>query len=954
MGNLANRVPGALKALSRAQFESNRQQARANLACSGMVEFGKHYVSNSSHNAGEGLFAFPNVPLSIQSGRDKTLSGASGKSVSDYPILNIDGLTIHVTNANRVSGAVNWKLPEAPSAQIETSTTTSRIYKQGNHVVVGNVIYICVSHDDVPSGSNLLDENLFETRELVTQENLVGVEVFCVELGKDIDVVYPTGCVQNQTLEWNGFTLDNTLLPRAYSELGDWQGDEAEAGYGLTWSSMDASERNIWLADQKNNIYEEDGKFFQWQYRLKVTEGQGESWSAERVTSKTNSAIRASSSRTASHSSLLRLRGKRTLSDFKDIGPDNGAIVFTYLHSSRPTEVDWGVAVTRENNGAVTGPVTDSSMAYYLPIATVTRYNKGGYHPIFNPMGTSTFRRQDINGNNAWYYSEVYKPQSVADCFRFTEVERTEGVFPYAGNYDSGKSGHPMGYVHDMAYAHLVNDLRYSAYGANINPEDVAFDLTFGLTPGWEAVKRTVFHKTTITELPNDVRVVLASLPSDDYVGGGWLYNVTKDIYSPCMRYNTSSEYLQTLSPSINPLGMQPGLTTATGLGVEPREGSWEVGDEVVLVMYENTRTYMRKHLQTDVIATPLNIFNWLQGQGTNEVFNLNWIPAIPDGSLKEFKANRRAVAVVSESRTSNDGGENWIGDSSFIDNFLLAPNSNTREMYANQIQLIQYEFNSRTIGYDEEDVNAQTQFTKLPFKDGTFSSVWATTSSDDAQGGLLMQSVLGEVATGNNSTPLRYSLERHGLKYRRGEYLFDGSVIQQIAHTEIDNLDASHGVKYFVSIGFHEDSGLVFAQLHFKKLFYQAEPVPVQTIDLSTAPSVDLKLGDRIKLINTRNSDIEGVILSMLRDYAGTWATATFDEHHINYDDGRVYRANGTNMGIAELAPIGVFGDDGEFVSPSGTSRIDYYQDLNGNLVMVGHLLGVNPLGFLPKKSRR
>lgn len=954
MGNLANRVPGALKALSKAQFEANRQQTRSNLAGSGIVEYGKHDARNFV--MGEGMFAFQNWPSHITLGRSPYQDETSGVSDSNYPILNMDGIIIHIRGGGPTDfhefhekikyDVNNVRLPDAPTAQIETSTTTTREYKRGDHVVVGNNIYVCVHHNGAVIGTSLLNDLYFETREMVTDETLVGVELFCVELGVSVDAVYPYGNVQCQESVWNDIELDATVMSDHYSAFGEWDtepyvynGRTYVYGYGRRWSTMSAAERNVWLSDQGNNIYEEDGKFFQWQYRWKATRGNGEAWAVVRPNIVTNSAIRTSVNRPADDSGKLRVRGKRDYA-FQDVGTDNGGILLTHGHNDRPINVDLGVGVTRENVTAVTDYVSDSGIAYYLPIATVTRYNQGAYHPVHNPMGTSTFRRQDINGNNAWYYSEVYKPLSVADCFRFTEEEQSEGVFPYAGTYESGRSGHPMGYKHDLIYTHLVNDLRNSAHGVNLSAEDSAYNLTFGLTPGWEPVKKTHFHRSTLSAVSSS-QVTLASMPDTKH-SGAYLFNVTKNLVAGCMRFSEDAPNLDILSKDVNPKAMPPGTITGSAGGT--LEGNWEVGDTVIYITYEYANVSMREHVATDIIGSPDNILNWLQAHGTNVVYGMDWIPEIPDGTVKSFKATRRAIQVANQSLTSNDSGDNWVADTSFIDNFLLPTNANVREMYLNQIQLIQYVYRSGVMG-----LNA-----RLPYIHGTFSSVWASTSSDDHKGGLMATTLLGDVPEGNGASALRYVIERHGLKNLGGVFYHDTSMMQRIAHAEIDNLDASHGIKYLISLGYNEDNGMVYSQVHYKKLFYQADTIPVIDIDLSTNPNVNIEKGKRYRLLNTRNSDIEGVVLSAILDFTGTWSTATFDEHRLNYDDGRIYRENGTFMAIFELAPIGQFGDDGEFYSPLDVTGIAGYDDLNGHRCISGSMLSRNPLGFLPKDGRR
>ena len=947
MGNLSNRVPGTLKALSKAQFESNRQQVRNNLACSGMVEYGKHQTS--SYVMGEGMYAFTSHPSAIFMGRHVIQGNTGGTSTTNYPILNVDGIMVHIRGGGDTTTHVNHDtikyditkidLPDAPNAQVETSTTTTRDYVRGDHVVVGNDIYVCVNPGTSPAGTSLLNDLHFESRELVTDEVLVGVEVFGVELGKDIDVVYPYGNVQNLEQTWEGFTLDSSITPDRYSEFGNWQGDDFEVGRGYTWSTMTASERNIWLSEAANNIYEEDGKYYQWQYRLRSARGNGEAWAVVRPNVITNSAIRTSSGRAADDNGKLRVRGKQA-GVFEEVGKDNGAILLTHKHSSRPIDVDPGIGVTREGITDIIRYVSDTGIAYYLPIATVTRYNQGGYHPILNPMGTSTFRRQDVDADNPWHVNNVYKPQTVADCFNFADEAMGEGVFPHAGTYASGKSGHPLGYKHDLVYDHLVNDLRLNAHGVDLSAEDAAFNLTYGLTQGWEPVKKTTFHKSTISDITG-WEVTLTTMP-DKISAGGYLYNTTKGLVENCFLFSSSTEYLNIMDDKVNPHAMPPGVITGSATG--PLDGNWEVGDEVIYITYQHANISLRAHTATDVISTPSVISDWLLSYGISTVYGMDWIPQLPDGTVKEYKAVRRAVLTSNQSLTSNDGGAAWVGDTSYISNYLMSTNANYREMYPNQIQLIQYLYNSGPIG-----TNA-----RLPYVNGKFSSVWASASSEDNEGGLLAQTLLGDVPTGMAAGAVRYSIERDGLKNAGGVFYHDTTTLQRVAHTELDNFDTSHGIKYLVSLGYNAETGLVYSQVHYKKLFYQADDIPVQIIDLSTGPTVALKKGDRFKLINTRNSNIEGVVLSSVVDYTNTWGTATFDHHRINYDDGRIYRENGTNMGIAELAPLGNYGDDGEMHSPTAVTGIAAYYDLNGNRGISGSMLSRNPLGFLPKKARR
>ena len=412
MTDIANRVPGVLRSLSKAQFEANREHNRGIFASSGYIEPGRHW-DNTDYVMGEGLFTFSSsVYDSLYMGRSTFQTGGGGVSESDYPIFNIDGIVVHLRGTNHDTSyhesydEVKYDtnrilLPPAPMATPELSTTTTKDYQQGDHVVVGNNIYVCIHPDGSTAGVALTDDTYYEVRDVVSREDLVGMEVFLVELSKDdVDAVYPYGNVHYTPTTWKRQTLYSSVMPQTYSAF--YTGDTATIGRGMKWSTMTPEERNWWASDPVNNIYVEDGKYYQWQYRLRSVPSRGGFWKNACAWDTTVSAIADGRDFVPENPTHRYYAPQGKL---EEAGPyfltvDEG-YPFNYMlttqHFSFPKETTLGVAASNSEYVTVEQQkLSANGRVYHVGLARVTRLNMGGYHPFYNPTGTRTFRRQDI------------------------------------------------------------------------------------------------------------------------------------------------------------------------------------------------------------------------------------------------------------------------------------------------------------------------------------------------------------------------------------------------------------------------------------------------------------------------------------------------------------------------------------------------------------------------------
>ena len=108
---------------------------------------------------------------------------------------------------------------------------------------------------------------------------------------------------------------------------------------------------------------------------------------------------------------------------------------------------------------------------YSLLLFRVVRRNKGGYHPLLNPEGASTFISKSGSGwqGTYWYKENIREPQSTNDCF-----DLPTGSYPYAENdgyvrfngnvgSDLTFTGNPDQKYYDAIYANDATPLYYSA-----------------------------------------------------------------------------------------------------------------------------------------------------------------------------------------------------------------------------------------------------------------------------------------------------------------------------------------------------------------------------------------------------------------------------------------------------------------------------------------------------------
>ena len=957
MTNLANRLPDSQPPLSAAAFNARRDINRDKYAASGYIEPGRQYKGGFAEDiiGPGGMWTSSAIRQAIRFGRNSR--DAAGYSFSGNPVFHIDGLIINMVGLNWVNEENNQiNLPPAPMGHQETTTLTTRAYRQGDHVVVGNDIYVCVHPNGAAEGSVLSDPQLFERDDVVSREDLVGLEVFCVELGDEegmVDAVYPYGNVQYGPTTWNGFSLSTNAMPQSYS--AQYEDDTQTTGRGLKWTSLTPEQRNRWAQQYENNIFVDNGNYFQWQYRARVLKSRGGHWHVGAAWEATSWALRDNRNNGAGNefNRYPTLQGSSTITrpdHLRTEDDSNISFFLTTLNSGFPLGSSRGVAATGITNDSKRRSA--GGVGYFYSLARVRRLNEGGYHPVYNMLGTKTWRRQDINGDNRWINGNTFQPENVAQCFQEGPEAMTEGYYINSGLLNSPRSGHPQDYRSDIIYGWQIQDLRMDAHGYNVSSEEYSSKLLHGDIAGWEQQVVMRLMDTTLEEIVDDVMFYVADNVLDEwgvvgaYTGGGYIYNKTKDDYRPISIYHHSSGriLIQPLKESVSPEHIDNFYSSS--LLERSNRPLWDVGDVVTLIGYKRTYVASSKLECMDIIATAKGLVDTFERYGVDRVFGARWLPAelgVNGSAGVVCKARRRVINPFSVYVNKPEG---YYANVDYPLEFATVKNEATITEGADHSLFLLYVTRAMSVSYYGFGHR---------LLDGQFGDVKISNMARDDLGGALCYAMTGKVPVSDDYIEtVTYKVDSMGLDYSSVKK-FDivaTAAGSAISHVDINFQLYSDGFKYSPFFSLKETHGLVYGQASFKEVLAGTTSKDYTVIDLTAGSvNVELKAGDRFVLKGTARSSLDDKYLIAISDHSATWTPGAFNGFRINYDDRRIYSSSGAVWPVVMLDPTTVSGDDGE-ITPRSSLLI--VKDLNDNDVMLGTVITNKPLGFLPKEKRR
>lgn len=583
-------------------------------------------------------------------------------------------------------------------------------------------------------------------------------------------VVFPLGLTQFGEATHDGVTLvDATTLgiDQKLCGFGEW--DLSTVGKVGNWSAMTDVQKKRWLSNPENNIRLDPttGELKQRLAKISVVEAPGNTWENPRL-------------------------GKY----------DNNM----WLSSSMTQ--DWSSTQDYSISSSDAGLLEGSSGKAIGLVDIVQRLNLGFYHETYNPDGC---RR--ASDNNKWYNTTV-DFNSESDCFDTSKLDTSSGLI--AG----GTTGRVDQYEYaDAVYSGCVKDGRLDANKQDLSKllEDTTRKAVSGDTRGWG---RTIFTNGVVSTsnvvVSDDNAIVvdhsseierLFGVPADGTTGDKDLWcndpdrqvricNITtgRTIYSSHIYTSNVGKY--TFAFSI--FGTDRQTTIPSG---------WMNDGDTIYITYE-------KFLSSSFDSLP-----WVDILGNPDRIAATF----PDGTIGQWIADLKASGYYDLNRktintgyipftifTDNDGSSWGISTTESLDS---VNNSVSHTIPSNRIVLDYYESLS---DFTEPASNSKVV--------GKVGDVFAGNDYKVEFANRLNESLTGNISKNNASYPKSGSLNVDSCYIDPvSNKLYSGTQVIPTSHTPF-NLGIDNNSKAFKTIyTLTEKDGLLYAQYHWKELFYDS-----------------------------------------------------------------------------------------------------------------------------------
>jgi len=696
----------AVKAGSGLVFEANRKQNNEQYAASGMVHFGKHLAESGDvlGVVNEGMWTNSTDVQQVFLGR----AGASaiGDSKTERPVVNMAGVltVLDGINSSSTSTPNKFKFSDAPDGTVTYDSATGTI----------------VQHAD---SATAFAAETATNKVVAEREDLFGLEAYLEEVSLANPYVYPNGLIQSQAATMNGIATSNSNRPDSYYAVFD--GDTTSKGLGVNfWMSSESAQKAM-LSDPDNNLYYlDDGRLVQRRIRQRTIAGAGNGkW--------LNTDVAKTSTLSSDAYAYVMPQGTRDTVTSLDVDYLNGYVSenpdLTYTGEHHRGVYAARVSATNDN-------IAVNGECYFLVLGVVSRLNQGAYHPSFNSMGCSFFKRQsDYNGKKYWYEkTDAPTITSKADCFDIAPATVPSKVVDWFGFIASGNSGRPDGRYYDAIYADGqggVDDLRLSAWG--ITREEALGEKDARFKNGEERGLQKLEFTTVQLQ--------------------------------PATSFNAASTIWQTPDTTGISLGdtisvVDAGaivITAATVTSISPDTYvGWDVSDGTYVrdsaksyhaVLSAPTNNQVSgEFLQTDVIGDPANIL------ATPDLANGwlgNWIPVIPDGTSQTYSFTRKTVGTVYNPVYTADNGGSWTSDPSYPPTFNTTLNAYTTSLSTGVVFIQDYTAHAYL-------TEAADNAVVYKGNEG-IGDVWLGMPQLPQQGNILSESTIGKVLQGSTQTPL-------------------------------------------------------------------------------------------------------------------------------------------------------------------------------------------------------
>jgi hypothetical protein len=376
---------------------------------------------------------------------------------------------------------------------------------------------------------------------------------------------------------------------------------------------------------------------------------------------------------------------------------------------------------------------TDGGVDYeVIGVDQCSRLNQGGYHPTYNSMGTKAFNRVgDIAASHEWYESLAKKPLNKSNCFDFNPTGGTGGTYfvnGASGGISNGSDGRMDGNRYDSIQAGQIKDLRIDAGGTH-TPQTAHHTLSKrarnGEARGWERLPRIRVAINSVASVSTGDPFAIRMLSSDPNILGdiswmptsagvpasGWLIigGVKHKIYQA---YNSGSwVYLRS-------------YTLPTG-------GYPTNGTPIQAVFGDYIDAPYSEGLFQNITGTPAEIAATFPDGVMGE-----WIPVIPDGTVKEYKSTKKNLEQY-QSLVTSSSGATWSNDAASTEN---TGNSFSISQTAGSVRIIPFRAKAN---FTEE-----TEINNVEFLHGDFATEFTTHNGVTNNAFMLAQSVASVVPT--------------------------------------------------------------------------------------------------------------------------------------------------------------------------------------------------------------
>lgn len=674
-------------------------------------------------------------------------------SATDYVNWPFSDNDAYLYGSGDVAAEFNAKFPIGTvltlSAIVPTPTTQD--YSVHDWIVQDNNAYCCIA--DSTTGDLLTDTTKFRhSPEGVVRENLAAAEAFLVPLtGTGKRPFYPRGLVQNAQSSYGGVTMSATSglgisgVDAGYCRFGEW--DSSTDGLGCDFESLTSAQKvNLGILEGQRLFVGSDGVVYQWHLRAKVFRGFGCGWlNFEPESTAGNDYVRFSGAVD------MRIYPQGNSNESNELATNANSF---YAKSTRTTYMPENMPRDNQIFIGNSTPIRLSAngIVMLMPLFLHTQGNTGGHHKFLNEFGHRIFAKSGFGYSVHWKDSDV---TNLNECFQNFDVGGVGVGYSNSSGFIAAtttiKSGRDDGKFYDAVYPEQIRSLRNLTHNPEKTVNGLSYEAVSNDIRGWQGMPKlhrfsdntvTVGVAATYSSVNNSTISFVVSaatnglgVQNSEFSGRNpthWLVVGDNGNAMSIKRVNTTDAAAYWPYSANNTAYLYGSGDVAAEFN-----SKFPVGTVLTLgAMSESAVTVSGEYSHTDFIGSPENIKTIMDSYGVDYVYG-QWIPTIPDGTSKEFKATEK---IISENNQlySLDG---TIWQTSTL-TFTTTTNSMVNNMQDGRIQIANY------TAY----ANGWQSASRGSVDNAELSDVTLSNSALASHGSVICSHFFGDVPTGESN----------------------------------------------------------------------------------------------------------------------------------------------------------------------------------------------------------